>query len=104
MLRDARTAKPPPRWVDPRDGELRLAQIRILQGRGDVAGLIAAAKLYLNRDAARSRQVLDVASAVFAKDDKATAVALAKEILRATPDFAAAQRALGEWQPKRAKK
>lgn len=104
LLRDARAAKPPPRWIDPRDGELRLAQIRILQGRGDVAGMVAAVKLYLNRDAGRSRQILDVASAVFAKGDKATAIALAKEILRSTPDFAAAKRALGEWQPKPVKK
>ena len=104
LIRDARSAKPPPRWLNARDGELRLAQIRVCQGRGDLAELIAAAKLYLNGDAARSRQVLDVARAVFAKGDTTTAVALAKEVVRATPDFAPVQRLLSEWQPKPAKK
>ncbi len=100
LLREARGAQPAPRWVEARDSELRFAQIRVYQGRGDTADLVAAAKLYLNGDASRSRQVIDVGRAVFDQGDKPTAIAIAKEVLRATPDFAPAQRYLAEWQPK----
>lgn len=99
LLRDARGAKPPPPWFESRDAELRFAQLRIALGQGEVTPLIAAAKLYLNRDPARARQALDAAVAARAKGNQDLAVVLVKEILRAAPDFLPAKRALAEWLP-----
>jgi hypothetical protein len=103
LLRDVRNAKPPPAWFETRDGELRLAQLRITLGQGEVTPLIAAAKLYLNRDPARARRALELAAAARAKGDRDPAVALVREIVRAAPDFLPAKRTLDEWLPTPAK-
>ena len=104
LLRDARTAKPPPDWLAARDGDLRFAQVRLCQGRGEFSEMIAAAKLFLNGEADRARRMTDVARAVYQHGDHDPAVALAKEVLRALPDYPPATRLLNEWQPKPAKK
>jgi tetratricopeptide (TPR) repeat protein len=104
-VREARTAKPPPRWLDAREGDLRWAQVRIARGRGEPLELIAACKLFLNGDVARAQQVLALGRSLVAEGDRATAITLAKEIARTTPEFAAAQTALHQWsQPPAAKK
>ncbi len=104
LLRDARMAKPPPSWLRSRDGDLRFAQVRICQGRGEYAALVAAAQLFLNGEAERSRRVIDVARAVFKQGERPTAVALAKEVLRALPDYPPAVRLLREWQQRPAER
>jgi hypothetical protein len=104
LLRDARTAKPPPDWLAARDGDLRFAQVRLCQGWGEFSEMIAAAKLFLNGEADRARRMTDVARAVYQHGDHDPAVALAKEVLRALPDYPPATRLLNEWQPKPAKK
>lgn len=104
FIREARTAKPPPAWLEKRDGEIRLALMKISDGRGETAGLIAAAKLYLNGDNDRSQHVLDFGRAALARGDRETALTLGREVIRRTPDYAPAQRLLSEWQLRPAKK
>ncbi len=103
LLREARSAKPPPRWLTTRDGDLRFAQVRIAQGRGEYTEMIAAAKLFLDGEADRCRRVTDVARAVFKLGERDAAVALLKEVRRALPEYPPAVRLLSEWQPKPAK-
>jgi hypothetical protein len=100
LLRDARTAKPPPSWLAARESELRFAQVRICEGRGEFAELVAAAKLYLNGEAERSRRITDIARAVYGQGEHTTAVILLREVLRALPDYPPADRLLREWQQK----
>lgn len=104
LMREARNAQPAPSWLGPRDGELRLALMRVAHAKGQVPEMLAAARLYLNGDNERSQQTLNFGRTLFAKGDKDSAIALAKEVLRRTPDFPPAVRLLSEWQPKPAKK
>jgi hypothetical protein len=100
LLREARVAKPAPRWVSARDGDLRFAQVQICLGRGEYAELVAAAKLFLNGEPDRCRRVIEVARTVFQKGERDTALALTKETLRSMPDYPPAVRLLTELQPK----
>ncbi|HVS53352.1 MAG TPA: hypothetical protein VHD62_13430 [Opitutaceae bacterium] len=98
FVTDVRSRKPPPPWLDRRDTDLRLAEIRIEQGRGRRAEMLTAAKLYLNGDVARLQRVLELARE-FAGADKESALALTREVLRVSPDFPPARRLLAEWAP-----
>lgn len=95
----ARSAKPAPAWLAGRDAELRLAQVRVSHGVGDRNGMIAATRLFLNGDEARSQQIVDVAKAIAARGDKEAAVTLARELLRRVPDFEPARALRLELQP-----
>lgn len=99
LVRQATTARPSPAWVQERAPNLRLAQVRISQGTGDFTATVAAARLFLNGDNERSRQLLEVAQAFFDRGDKTSAIALANEILRRSPGYAPVKRTLAEWQP-----
>jgi len=88
-----------PAWLAPRAGELRMAQILISRGRNDPAGVLNAARLYLNGDEVRSQRLLALAQEMFAADEKTSAVALVKEITGRTPGFGPAHRVLAEWLP-----
>ncbi len=96
-VREARTAKPPPRWLESRESDLRWAQVRIAHGRNEPIALIAGCKLFLNGDADRAQRVLELGQTLFDEGDRATAITLAKESVRASPDLAAAQSALRLW-------
>lgn len=100
MIHEARTALPPPDWLEARDGDLRFAQMQISLARSERSALLAAASLYLNGDHDRSQKVLDLGRDAFANGDKDAAIALAKEVLQRSPDFPPAQRWLRVWQPK----
>ncbi|MSU24967.1 MAG: hypothetical protein EXS32_14260 [Opitutus sp.] len=104
LIREARTAQPAPPWLDPRDGELRFAQMRSAHAKGERPEMLAATRLYLNGSTERSQQTLGLGRTLFAQGDTNTAIALAKEVLRQTPDFPPAQRLLREWQPKPVRK
>jgi tetratricopeptide (TPR) repeat protein len=104
LMRAARGAKPAPAWLAARDADLRFAQMQISQARGERPEMLAAATLYLNGDNDRSQKVLEMGRAAFAAGDKDSAIALAKEVLRRSPDFPPAQRLLNEWQPKSPRK
>ncbi len=100
LIREARSARPPPGWIAARDGDLRLAQIQIAQAKGESTEMLVAAKLFLNGDVDQTQKVLVLARTFYAKGDKADAVALAKEVLRISPDAPVAQLLLKEWQPR----
>lgn len=100
LIRDARNAQPEPSWLGSRDGELRLAELRVAQAKGERSRMLAAAALYLNGDAARSRMALAFARAFHAKGDRDSAIALVNEVMRRSPDDPAARSLMSEWRPK----
>ena len=99
LLRDARNALPEPDWFALRDGDFRLADVRLAHGRGERVRMQSAAALFINGDALRSRQALDLAQAIFKKGDKDSAIWLVAEVLRRTPTHAAARKLMSEWRP-----
>ena len=98
-LQQTEAFQPRPAWVDAREGTIRLARVRVAHGQRDFPGTVAAARLFLNSDEARAHQLLELARGYSAADDKDYAIALAREIVRRLPGFAAGQRALKEWEP-----
>ncbi len=103
-IQQAQALRPPPEWLVTRDGEMLLAQVRIGLAQHDLPVAVKAARLLANGDEARSHQLLTLAREANAAGNTAVAVALAKVIVSRAPDFAAAQRALVEWEPKAEKK
>ena len=85
-------------WFEARDGDLRLVDVRINQGRGDRAAMLASAGVYLNGDADRSRRMMIVAGMIAEAGDRASAVALLESVLNKTPEFPGARRLLREWK------
>lgn len=100
LIREARGMMPPLSWVEPRDGDLRLAEVRLNQGRGEVPMMLAAARVYLNGDVERSRRVGALAREAWAAGDKSGAIALAEAVLQRTPEDVPAKRLLAELKPK----
>lgn len=100
LLRDVRDQQPLPAWLDKRDDRVRLAQVRIAQARGATADMLAAVRTYLNGDAERSKTILDLARGYYASGDQASALALAKEVQRRSPEYTPARRPIAEWTPK----
>ncbi len=98
-IQQALGLRPVPGWFDRREPEIRVAQVRIAQARGDVPGLSAAARLYLNGDEARSTRMLELAGDYFTAGDRAAALVLVREITRRSPDHAPALRSQQEWAP-----
>ncbi len=98
-IQQVKALKPRPEWLGPRDGEVRLAQVRIGLGQSDLPAAVKAARLFANGDEARAQLLLTIAREAHAAGNTAAAVALAREIVRRSPDWAAAQRALAEWEP-----
>ena len=104
MIRDARNAQPAPNWVSSRDSDLRLAEMRVAQALGEPSRMLAAAEIYLNGDAERSRTALDFARAFYAKGDQSSAIALVNLMLRRSPDDEAARKLMAEWRPRPAQR
>lgn len=98
-IQQAQALRPVPAWLAAREADVRLAQVRIALGREDLSGALAAARLFLNGDEARSQQLLALAREEHAAGDKPAAVGLAREIVRRTPAFAAAASQLAAWEP-----
>lgn len=94
----AQTQRPVPAWLDAKEPEIRLAQVRIARGQRDLLAMLTAARLFLNGDDQRSQQLLELARAFFAEGDRANAVALAREIVRRSPAFSVATLSLVEWE------
>jgi hypothetical protein len=75
-----------------------LSRLRTSRDQGNVPGMLAAARLFLTGDRARSQKMLAVAREYFDRGDKTTAVALTNEVLRRTPDFPPARRLLAAFE------
>ncbi|MBI5766748.1 MAG: tetratricopeptide repeat protein [Verrucomicrobia bacterium] len=99
MLREVRMAQPEPGWLPARDGELRLAEMRVARGRGERTRLFAAARVFANGDAARVRQMLDFAREVQAQGDTEEATALVAIVLQRSPEDRSARKLMTDWQP-----
>lgn len=99
LLRDARNALPEPDWFALRDGDFRLAEVRVAHGKGERVRMQSVAGLFINGDPQRSRQALDLAQAIFNKGDKDSAIWIVAEVLRRTPTHTAARKLMAEWRP-----
>jgi len=99
LLREVRAQRPEPAWLAASDATLRLADVRIGAGIDDRSAMLAAARIYLNGEDARSRQLLATAREIDQRGKRDAAIALAREVLRRTPRMAEARRALAEWSP-----
>ncbi len=99
LIREARGMRPPLAWVEPRDGDIRLAEVRLNQGRGEVPMMLASARLYLNGDVERSRRMTALAREMVEAGDKLGAIALVEAVLQRTPEDGGAQRLRAELKP-----
>jgi hypothetical protein len=100
LIREARGMMPPLSWVESRDGDLRLTEVRLHQGRGEVPMMLASARVYLNGDVERSRRVTVLAREAWAAGDTSGALALVEAVLQRTPEDVPAKRLLAELKPK----
>ena len=100
LIRDARDAQPEPGWLSSRDGELRLAEMRVAQAQGERSRMLAATAVFLNGNAERTRQARELARAFYTKGDRESAIVLMTEVLRLSPDDMAARKLMSEWRPK----
>ncbi len=98
LLREVRGRRPAPGWLEKREADLRVAEVRINHGRGETPAMLASARLYLNGDVDRSTRMVEMAKAFRAAGDQAASVALVQTVLLRVPDFAPAQRLLKEWK------
>jgi predicted Zn-dependent protease len=99
LIGESRARTPKPEWLDTRDADLRLAELQIAQGRGEVSGMAVATRLYLNGSAERSKVALDLAEKYYVAGDQKGALALVQEVLKRSPDFARAGKLLAQWKP-----
>ena len=99
QARLAAQMRPLPHWVAKREADLRLAQVRIDIGHEEIPALMASARLFLNGDDERARRIMEIAREMDAAGNRATALMLAKEVMRKSPRYAPARRAVAEWEP-----
>lgn len=93
------SARPAPSWLSESEAALRLMQVRVGHGLGDMTTVLAATKLYLNGDGRRSQQIVEAAQEFVRGGDKAMAAALVREVLRRAPDFTPAKKLAAELNP-----
>ncbi len=99
LMKELRAVRPEPPWLPAREAGFRLTLVRINHGLGDQAGALAAARLFLNGDNERSRQMLELAREFATAGDKDSGLALTREVLRRTPNHPPAVRLLAELNP-----
>ncbi len=100
LIREVRAESPPQNWLEKRESDLRLADVRIRQGQGETPAMLASARLYLNGDAQRARRMTELAREFFDAGDQPGAIALVQAVLQRTPDYPPAQRQLAAWKPR----
>ncbi len=98
-IAQAQNLVPAPAWLVRQEAPIGLAQVKVAVALGEPRQLVIAARLYLNGETARGNALLEVAREAFATGDKATALLLVREIVRRTPEHAAAQASWREWDP-----
>ena len=96
-IRTARSAQPD--WLNARDDELSLTEIRLYAGQKDILTMQRLARLYLNGALLRSHKILGLATELHQAGDAELSILLVREILRASPTFARAKKALDTWVP-----
>ncbi len=99
-IREVRAESPPPDWLEKRESDLRLADVSIRQGQGEMPAMLASARLYLNGDVQRAQRMSELAREFFDAGDQPGAIALAQAVLQRTPDYPPAQRQLAAWKPR----
>jgi hypothetical protein len=92
----APTEKKATRPAEQDEAAAQLAQLRTSHEEGNMPALLAAARLFLTGDRARSFKMLEIAREYLSRGDKNTAIALTTEVLRRTPGFPPALRLLHE--------
>lgn len=96
LVREAQTGKPV--WLNVRQSDLLVRQMRIAQERGSNPEMVLAVRLLLDGSAARAQAVVDYATELQARGKKEPAVLLLREVLRNIPAHAIARRLLAEWE------
>ncbi|QYM77480.1 hypothetical protein K0B96_09055 [Horticoccus luteus] len=89
-----------PAWLPKRESELLRIEMRGHFENGATAEMIGAARMLMDGSNARAQQVVDFAAEVSARGQKDTAATLLGEVLRKTPDYPPAKRALKELEEK----
>ena len=96
-IRTARSARP--EWLNAREDELSLTEIRLYAGQKDVPAMQSFTRLYLNGSLLRSSKILGLATEIHGAGDTGSAILLVREILKASPTFERAQKTLDTWAP-----
>jgi len=98
LIHDLRGSVPPVAWLERRDGDLRWAEVRINHGHGDLPRLLAAARVYLNGNTARSQRIIELARERYSSGDKNGAQGLVQIVLQRSPDFPPALALTAQWE------
>jgi len=96
-IHTARSARP--EWLNAREDKLSLTEIRLYAGQKDIPTVQSLARLYLNGTLPRSNKILALATEIHDAGDIGSAIILVREILRASPTFTRAKKALDTWAP-----
>ncbi|MDP3072112.1 MAG: hypothetical protein Q8N18_17600 [Opitutaceae bacterium] len=91
--REPETKPPAPA---PDEATALLVRLHTAREQGNIPGMLAATRLFLTGDRARSLRLLEVAREFSTRGDRAAAIMLTKEVLRRTADFPPAKRQLAE--------
>lgn len=89
-----------PAWLPKRESELLRIEMRGHLESGAVAEMIGAARMLMDGSNARAQQVVDFAAEASARGQKDAAATLLREVLRKSPDYPPAKRALKELEAK----
>jgi tetratricopeptide (TPR) repeat protein len=91
--------RPEPEWLERQNARIGMAQVRIACAGGNPVQVTAAARLFLNGELGRTRDLMEVAREHFSQGEKLVAITIARAIAERLPDFVAARQALTEWDP-----
>jgi tetratricopeptide (TPR) repeat protein len=97
-IRDVQLAKP--RWLDTRQADVLMRQIRVAHELRESLDLVLAARLLQDGTVPRAQLLIEYATALHAEGATGDAVLLLREVLRRIPNYALARRLLEEWQKK----
>ena len=88
-----------PEWLDTREDDLSLMEIRLYAKQDDPMTVKGLAHAFLNGSIAKSEKMLGLAKELHGGGDNESALLIVREIIRKTPNFRLAERALNEWAP-----
>ncbi len=98
-VRDLRATRPAPEWIELRESDLRLVQVRSQQGRAEVGGMVTAVRLYLRGNETNAERLVDLAREFADGGDRAAAITVTMEVLRRFPTLQRAVEQLAGWEP-----